>query len=699
MEKEKPFWHILLTSLVMTLIVFSIGILISYLLDFQRIDEINILIQQHELDNEAFLLEQGFDDNANPDCGALRRRLASLNEEIIQVGKELSSYGDKSIFRKNDFDFLRRKYFLLQLKFYAMILDINDRCGRTYIPVLFFYEADDRISERQGFILDDIADSYKGEVIVVSIDKDYQKEPLVAYLVDKYNITTAPSIVINGNLAFDRLVYTGELNGTILRIRRQSDPYAREHDFDYIFRATGADKQAFVDYLIGLAGDTRLNNFSRADALFMAGRLTRNDTLMCSSLQFFESFFPSGREEQALIYETYASIGCGRNRKAFLLEAAELWDSLGSHFRASLDRKLAAGEAVDFTFANVSLAPELENKIGAERVIIGISGFDADRDDLIITQADRVSRDWLSYQLNESPFSEKILTLFSERLYMDVNELLPGIGWHEGGRLNMIEQAGIPRTIASGTIAVRRGARWYAPNEQGVFMFEVPLDKVLYPSTRFLREDIAVIIDTHGVNMMVEQAMRLNATLVIGCCDHPGKVAAARYLADRGRKVVCFTDKYLPLILGYNGSVLASAPFSRNGNRVTFGKRPVAIGLDEIVIASNVTDYSAVQSYYDTPARYFSILSDYYDMPLRYFDFTENNQTYMMAEAARIFNATVIGARVFSRDDYYALRQWLAEDRKNRAVLFHSYSYPYGYKLMEEFPEQTTFGDINPILI
>ena len=38
-------------------------------------------------------------------------------------------------------------------------------------------------------------------------------------------------------------------------------------------------------------------------------------------------------------------------------------------------------------------------------------------------------------------------------------------------------------------------------------MFEVPLDKVLYPTTRFFSDDLAVIMDTHGVNMLVEQAI------------------------------------------------------------------------------------------------------------------------------------------------------------------------------------------------
>jgi hypothetical protein len=70
-----------------------------------------------------------------------------------------------------------------------------------------------------------------------------------------------------------------------------------------------------------------------------------------------------------------------------------------------------------------------------------------------------------------------------------------------------------------------------------------------------------------------------------------------------------------------------------------------------------------------------------------------------VVDKAREVNATVLGVRVYSRDDYDAVKDWLEQDKSRRAVLFHSMPYPFGYKIMKEFPEQITFGDINPVFV
>ncbi len=137
----------------------------------------------------------------------------------------------------------------------------------------------------------------------------------------------------------------------------------------------------------------------------------------------------------------------------------------------------------------------------------------------------------------------------------------------------------------------------------------------------------------------------------------------------------------------------------RNGNTITFGARPLTFDISKPFVVSNVSDYSNVQSYYDTPARYFNILSGFSGIKVETVQFSAPGQMIALTEKARILNSTSIGTRVYSYDDYSALKEWLIEDEDNKAVLFHSYSYPYGYLLMEEFPLQTTFDDINPILI
>lgn len=213
---------VLLNSFLLTCLIFAAGILLNYGLDFIRIDAINTVMSGHELSTQAYLLEQEmagwFGGNK---CETMDARISGLKEEIRQVGNDLSSYSRFSFFKKKDFDYLKRKYFLLELKFFSLVQNYNQDCGRNIIPILYFYEIDQDESERQGFILEDVAKSFEKQVIVLTLDKDYKDEPLVGLLSQKYNVTIAPTIVFDG-VKKEGLTYTGELNATILKLVREN---------------------------------------------------------------------------------------------------------------------------------------------------------------------------------------------------------------------------------------------------------------------------------------------------------------------------------------------------------------------------------------------------------------------------------------------------------------------------------------------
>jgi len=46
--------------------------------------------------------------------------------------------------------------------------------------------------------------------------------------------------------------------------------------------------------------------------------------------------------------------------------------------------------------------------------------------------------------------------------------------------------------------------------------------------------------------------------------------------------------------------------------------------------------------------------------------------------------------------DKPAIANWLKESKEHRAILFHSAAYVAGLEMFDEFPEQTSFGDLDP---
>src|SRR3972149_861858 len=177
------FVKIVLNSLLLTVLIFIIGVLLNYGLDFVRIGEIGKVMVNNEVDIAAYIVEREFMSVfGGATCDVLSERLSVLRMELQDVGKDLASYSSHSWFNKKDFDYLKRKYFLLELQFYALVNQMNAQCEDPVIPILFFYQVDDVVSERQGFVLEDISKAYEPRVFTLAIDKDYHDEPLVVLL-------------------------------------------------------------------------------------------------------------------------------------------------------------------------------------------------------------------------------------------------------------------------------------------------------------------------------------------------------------------------------------------------------------------------------------------------------------------------------------------------------------------------------------
>lgn len=703
-ERKKILWW----SLLLTILIFAAGILLNHLFDAFRISIIEDVMMAHEIDSEAYRVERFFTETFGGEaCEIMIGRISDLKKEVRKVGEDLGSYSRYSFFRKKDYDYLKRKYFLLELRFLALIQKLNKECDKPYLPIIFFYEIDQDESERQGFILQDLSEDYDQQLIILSLDKDYKDEPLVKLLATSYNVTKAPTLIID-NQPYVGLTYTGMLNATIQKFLRRADPYAQEIDFSFTPRAAGIDIQRLLSQMEAIANNETMDPFARGDATLVIGRITKNETRICESLQFYDKVKSTNREEMALVYETSASLGCGRNRAAFLRAAAKEWRALGNAHRAELVEKIARGARPRINFderaleANTTVltgykSPILPNltKTNATTVTIGTTTITLNSTSTIVSQDDRVYRDWLGGQM-ENPYGPRVLVTFSERLSYNQSELLPEIGWHEGGRIRELKKINLTHIPAVGTLVARQGNRWFAVDGNGTFSFEVPKDKLYYPTTRFLRRDLAVIIDSHGVNMVVEQAVRYNATAVVSDCDHPGKVYAAQYLSNHGISVICLPDKYVYLALGHGLSLAGSPPIIIKDGQAIVGNRPIKITTQDVIVAVNSTDTAYALWYYQTPASYMSALSQAIALNISYVTLDQFGQMENVTQKAREVGATVLATRVFNSQDYNAVKSWLDENPSRKVILFHSASYPYGQKIFREYT-RATFDDPNPV--
>lgn len=423
-----------------------------------------------------------------------------------------------------------------------------------------------------------------------------------------------------------------------------------------------------------------------ADVRYVLARMHHDPERVCDALRAFHRRRRARGELRRLyVAETLAFTvpECGLDPAPYFERAADLADRAGQHWKAGVYREVAGGR-FEPTFGSAEIGTTLSVPDGTVGFILGESAIRVPPGTRVGVQMERTVRDWLSYQMEYdlSPVVES------------QEEIL---WYHEGARLKDLLQA-VPLQVVPlpGTLMARKNDEWFAPDEQGVFRFGVLADKVQYPTTRAWG-DLGLLMDTHGISSLVESAVREDADLVVGCGDHPHKLRAAYHLATLGKDVYFPCDRFVGELLGYDaeGVLIGSAPVRPAGDSAVIGDRPVLFRIDDILVVENSSARGRYQ-YYDAPARYFRRLSEALELRIEWVEVDGPGESDRVVQRAEQVGASVIAVRVETEEDHGPVAEWLAGSPHRRAVLFHTAPYPTGYRLFEEFPGQTTFGDPRP---
>ncbi len=426
-----------------------------------------------------------------------------------------------------------------------------------------------------------------------------------------------------------------------------------------------------------------------AEVAYLLARMRGAPEQLCEAFESFARRRRSrGRLRRLYVAETLAFTApeCGYDPAPYFERAAVLADRVGQSWKAQVYMATAEGSFVP-RFATRPIEGSLEVPAGTTAFVLGESSIRVERNWTVGVQMERTVRDWLSYQM-EFDLSQEIRA---------ADELL---WYHEGARLkNLVEAVPVRIVPLLGTLVARQGDQWFAPDEHGVFRFEILPDKVQYPTTRAWG-NLALLMDTHGISSLVESAVREGADLVVGCGDSVGKAQAAYHLATLGTDVYFPCDRFVAELLGHDakGVLLGSAPVRSDGEGAIIGDRPITFRVDEVLVVEDSSLRGRYQ-YYDTAARYFRRLSEALPLRIEWVEVDEPGQSDRLVRRAVETGANAIAVRVETEEDAAPIREWLSSSSKRRVVLFHTAPYPAGYQLFDDFPTQTTFGDPRPRFI
>ena len=191
-------------AFLITIGFFIIGIFIGFQLSNTRISYLQESATQQRLDFDSLqvqylyagkLTEQG-------NCNAIEATLNTNILNLIKTQERLEQYEKESTTQLIAFRTLKREYTLAELRYWLLVRDTQDICHRDAITVVYFYTDDKNCPEcrTEGFILTYLKKLFKDRLLVFSLDAELTEEPLVNLLIQSYNVTTYPSIIVNDEL-------------------------------------------------------------------------------------------------------------------------------------------------------------------------------------------------------------------------------------------------------------------------------------------------------------------------------------------------------------------------------------------------------------------------------------------------------------------------------------------------------------------
>ncbi len=182
-------------AFVITAVIFGTAIFISDMLNRNKIANIAAIENRVALDilsseTQFALLQETSCRDVGP--GYLSKELGTLNERLTYAETQ-------SGFSESDLEYLRRSYFLLEIKDYLLMKELTEKCGMETAFILYFYSTESECEDcvRMGYVLTALREKYP-ELRVYSFNYN---EDLAALdtLKSIYKIENElPALIING---------------------------------------------------------------------------------------------------------------------------------------------------------------------------------------------------------------------------------------------------------------------------------------------------------------------------------------------------------------------------------------------------------------------------------------------------------------------------------------------------------------------
>ncbi|MDO8590197.1 MAG: hypothetical protein Q7R69_02900 [bacterium] len=184
-----------IVAFIITAFIFGTAIFVSNLIGQKKLEDVRAIENRVALDilsseTQFALLEETSCKDIGP--GFLSKELGSLGEKLAYAENQTE-------FNAGDLEYLKRSYFLLEIKDYLLMKRLTEKCGIRPTFILYFYSTQEKCEdcERMGYVLTALRDKYQ-DLRVYSFDYHFDVGA-VGTLISIYKVKSdLPAMIING---------------------------------------------------------------------------------------------------------------------------------------------------------------------------------------------------------------------------------------------------------------------------------------------------------------------------------------------------------------------------------------------------------------------------------------------------------------------------------------------------------------------
>ncbi len=198
-SQKHAFWQ----ALLITVLIFSIGIITGVILENWRTSKINDLYKKSEIDLLDIKLQAEIYSSGNFNCEEAIKENVKFADKIFEEAKILDRYETASRLTES-IVFEHKKYDLLRTMLFLNSIEIKEKCNNSYYEVVYFYKYNEPnydIKAKQNVfskLLKDLKEIKGGNVLLIPIAGNNDISA-VNLLLEEYEVSEEemPVILIN----------------------------------------------------------------------------------------------------------------------------------------------------------------------------------------------------------------------------------------------------------------------------------------------------------------------------------------------------------------------------------------------------------------------------------------------------------------------------------------------------------------------